>query len=143
MEDGLQAERLCRICFASEEGESSGPLFRPCACRGSSAWVHMNCLDRWRHSSANPRSFYECDTCKYQYRFGRVFEAYGGADRFTLARLLTSRVSTALVALGFLLTLVFAAGFVAKAFSPELTWWETIACFNLQHLLYGLSLIHI
>ena len=30
-------EKMCRICFA---GAEDGALVQPCACRGSSNWVH-------------------------------------------------------------------------------------------------------
>ena len=30
-------EKTCRICFA---GAEDGALVQPCACRGSSSWVH-------------------------------------------------------------------------------------------------------
>ena len=30
-------------------------------------FVHPECLNEWRAQSANPRSFYLCDQCGYQY----------------------------------------------------------------------------
>lgn len=57
----------CRICFDGAETPSD-PLFRPCLCKGTSAYVHVSCLDTWRCTSANPRSFYECEQCKFKYR---------------------------------------------------------------------------
>jgi len=30
-------------------------------------FVHPECLNEWRAQSANPRSFYQCDQCGYQY----------------------------------------------------------------------------
>ena len=66
----------CRICFDGGCFGEQGPLFRPCRCSGSMAWVHRECLDQWRRSSANPRSFFRCDNCLFEYRFGRAFVAY-------------------------------------------------------------------
>ena len=58
-------ERVCRVCFC---GEEEGPLLAPCRCRGSMKYVHARCLNEWRVSSANPRSFTRCDQCGYTYR---------------------------------------------------------------------------
>ena len=35
-------------------------------------WVHRFCLNEWRATSANPRSFYKCDQCGYEYRVQRT-----------------------------------------------------------------------
>ena len=71
--DGAQTEeeeeRVCRICFA---GEDAGRLFSPCLCRGSMGLVHVDCLNEWRSMSRNPRSFYGCDQCGYQYNLERT-----------------------------------------------------------------------
>ena len=128
-------DRVCRICYGGEADEPEcGPLFRPCSCRGSMAWVHMNCLDTWRNNSANPRSFYRCEQCHFEYKFGRVFAAY---DRFTLVRFLQTKVAVHLLSLLALCMLVFSAGFVAKTFDSSLTWWDVIHCLNVQHIVYG------
>jgi hypothetical protein len=62
-------ERQCRICFT---GEESGRLFSPCRCRGSVRWVHVRCLNNWRTMSANPRAFYQCNQCGYEYNLERT-----------------------------------------------------------------------
>jgi len=87
-EEGAPDLPCCRICWGTESDGDDGPLFRPCTCRGTMAVVHMECLDRWRKTSVNPRSFYRCDQCHYEYRLGRVFEAFPSPDRFSVARLL-------------------------------------------------------
>ncbi|EOD24468.1 hypothetical protein EMIHUDRAFT_238516, partial [Emiliania huxleyi CCMP1516] len=77
-------EPCCRICFDTADS-SANPLFRPCHCAGTSAWVHVECLDTWRRTSVNKRSFYECDACKFKYKFGaRV------GDQIFVARLLST-----------------------------------------------------
>jgi hypothetical protein len=68
-DDDDDDERLCRICFSGEDG---GRLFSPCRCRGSMALVHVECLNEWRNLSRNPRSFYGCDQCGYQYNLERT-----------------------------------------------------------------------
>ena len=83
-------DRLCRICHGNADGGAEGRLFRPCLCAGTMAWVHVECLDKWRHVSSNSESFFRCDQCQHKYEFGRAFTAfgYGFGDRFTAARLL-------------------------------------------------------
>merc|ERR1712070_421248 len=36
---------------------------------------HVECLNMWRLSSANPSSSYQCDQCKYRYSFQRALYA--------------------------------------------------------------------
>ena len=104
-----------------------------CNCSGSMAWIHCSCLDHWRKSSANPKSFFECDTCHFKYRFGGTVVG----DQLLMARLLGSRCAIHVLAVSLLGALVFAGGFVAKAIDPRLTWRECFDCFNLQHLISG------
>ncbi|KAK4052924.1 hypothetical protein OIO90_004200 [Microbotryomycetes sp. JL221] len=50
-------DRMCRICFLGQEEEHElGRLFSPCKCSGTSRYVHVACLDRWRSASANSMS---------------------------------------------------------------------------------------
>lgn len=67
--DEPEEERLCRICFS---GEESGRLFSPCLCRGSIGLIHVDCLNQWRNMSRNPRSYYGCEQCGYQYNLERT-----------------------------------------------------------------------
>ncbi|KAL5495309.1 hypothetical protein ACEPAI_772 [Sanghuangporus weigelae] len=60
-------ERQCRICF---DGPESGRLIRPCYCRGSIAYIHVECLQRWRRESQS--AFYRCPQCHYKYRTART-----------------------------------------------------------------------
>ena len=125
---------MCRICYETGESAETGPLFCPCLCSGSMGHVHMECLDHWRNSSANPRSFYRCDNCHFEYKFGR---AYSRVDRFTLARFLSSRFAVHALSVFVLLSIIFVGGFVAKTFDSSLTWWDVLDCFKLEHLVYG------
>ena len=128
---GDDFERCCRICFASEN-EPTNPLFRPCHCRGSMRWVHMECLEHWRSTSVNPNSFYECEQCKFKYRFGA-----SSANKFFLARLLASSFAVHLLSFALLLCLIFVGGFVGKSFDSSLDWIDVFRCFNLNHILAG------
>ena len=73
-EDLDEHGEFCRICLESE-ADGDGVLYRPCDCRGSMAWVHVECLSRWRRVSANPRSFLYCDQCNYEYQLSE--HSYG------------------------------------------------------------------
>ena len=67
--------KTCRICFDTSTAEYDpevGRLLSPCRCRGSSKYVHEGCLNQWRIISANSKSYYECNTCGYKYKFRRL-----------------------------------------------------------------------
>jgi len=129
---------VCRICLDHEDTPSN-PLLRPCRCRGSMAYVHRNCLNEWRRQSIHPNSIYQCDTCKFEYRFATAI----GPDRFTIARVLAWPISIHLLSVMGLFCLCFAGGFVAKLFDASLTWsdFNLKSCFNIDHLLIGATAI--
>jgi hypothetical protein len=54
----------CRICLEDNKPEN---LIRPCRCDGTSKWVHRDCLDNWRATSANDIAFTSCLECKFEY----------------------------------------------------------------------------
>lgn len=51
---------LCRICQTNTVNED---LISPCNCKGSLAYVHYSCLERWLNQSC--RNY--CELCMYQY----------------------------------------------------------------------------
>lgn len=63
-EDG-EEKPYCRICF--EEATKDNPLFRPCNCKGSVAYVHHACLLRWATESDRM----ECELCGGKFRVPR------------------------------------------------------------------------
>ena len=69
---GPPPDAVCRICFGSAFENGLGRLISPCMCAGTMRYVHVDCLNDWRGHSANPRSFYECDQCHYQYNVART-----------------------------------------------------------------------
>jgi hypothetical protein len=133
---------VCRICLDHEDTPSN-PLLRPCRCRGSMAYVHRNCLNEWRRQSIHPNSIYQCDTCKFEYRFATAIRP----DRFTIARVLAWPFTIHLLSVMALFLSVFwvcfAGGFVAKLFDASLTWsdFNLKSCFNINHLLRGATAI--
>ena len=66
-------EKICRICFEGAELPSH-PLVQPCACRGSSTWVHADCLTKWRRTSLKADAAYLCGQCEDHYRDALTLE---------------------------------------------------------------------
>jgi len=54
----------CRICLSDENQKN---LIAPCLCKGSSRWVHRQCLDQWRAAKSMKDAFTHCGTCKFKY----------------------------------------------------------------------------
>lgn len=67
----------------------SGRLIRPCKCKGSSRYVHDQCLQQWRHSDrtyTSARHYWQCPTCGFRYRLQRLtwakyISSAGGLDK--------------------------------------------------------------
>lgn len=95
-------ERTCRICFSPEAPEEK--LISPCKCRGTSKWIHIDCLNQWRNHSQNSKSFYRCDQCHYEYSFRRT----------DLAKILLSRWTLLGLTLGAFTAATFVGGFIVK-----------------------------
>ena len=62
-EGGDVGEPECRIC--AEPGKPSNPLIKPCACTGSMASIHVDCLRRWIEARPERHS---CEICHSPYR---------------------------------------------------------------------------
>mmetsp|Transcript_40575 Transcript_40575/g.67982 ORF Transcript_40575/g.67982 Transcript_40575/m.67982 type:complete len:425 (+) Transcript_40575:63-1337(+) len=57
----------CRFCFLP--GSAATRLVSPCACRGTAAYVHITCLQRWAEtSSRKEHAWRHCPTCSEVYR---------------------------------------------------------------------------
>ena len=69
----LSDEPVCRICQASRREAPASRFIRPCACSGSLAHVHLECLNRWRASSASASA--RCDICHTPYQLRRAWLA--------------------------------------------------------------------
>lgn len=77
-------ERICRICFEEEDDPENNTLINPCRCKGSSKWVHTQCLNDWRATSINPEAFTTCLICKYTYRTQQVVNIKTHFKQFNL-----------------------------------------------------------
>lgn len=70
------SEVLCRIC--REEGSPSRPLITPCACKGSVAHVHKECLDTWLRVRPTARDAVAvvCELCGSEFEHLVLQETY-------------------------------------------------------------------
>ena len=62
----FNSDAECRICFESESTREN-PLISPCLCRGTSKYVHKNCIQHWRDVNNNTEYFWKCRECCYDY----------------------------------------------------------------------------
>ena len=60
------APPFCRICF-----DDTPPFISPCRCTGTQRYVHLECLNRWRLTTANPAALSACQTCGLKYHIVR------------------------------------------------------------------------
>ena len=72
-EGGCECEvRFCRIC-GEEESPAEEELIRPCGCRGTAAFAHFKCVQRWISTpKEGERSSRSCEVCGQEW--GRRFE---------------------------------------------------------------------
>ena len=65
--DSQELTDTCRICL--ETATAKNPFCHPCLCTGSSRYVHITCLQRWRaqHSTTH-EAYKKCMECGYTYQ---------------------------------------------------------------------------
>ena len=61
--DRGDADYSCRICLETAERSE---VIAPCACKGTSKWVHRGCLNHWR-STREDIAFSKCTECLQSY----------------------------------------------------------------------------
>ncbi|CDW73967.1 e3 ubiquitin-protein ligase march2-like [Stylonychia lemnae] len=66
--DQSQPQKDCRICFGSR-----GPLIEPCDCKGSMAYVHTQCLQKWLQS----KNTMQCELCHFQIKSQLTLRSFG------------------------------------------------------------------
>lgn len=76
----------CRICRMPGAREA---MIAPCACRGSVALVHRECLDTWQRTryEQHPATSFVCELCGSD--FNLDYQTIGGALRFLYRGLVT------------------------------------------------------
>ena len=66
MSDENTEQKECRICYEPET-DSDDPLIAPCLCDGTSKYIHVSCLNNWRHFNHNTRAWTHCMECSGEY----------------------------------------------------------------------------
>ncbi|KAG7338913.1 ring-variant domain containing protein [Nitzschia inconspicua] len=74
-EDDSNHVRTCRICLEEDAIET---MIAPCKCKGSSKWVHRDCLDEWRLQESD-RAFSKCTECLFDYYLQPIYKDEGGS----------------------------------------------------------------
>lgn len=68
--NNAENEKICRLCLSScSTALSSNPLISPCECRGTSAYIHVHCLEKWQDLVFPPSRGLYCTVCKSKIRF--------------------------------------------------------------------------
>ncbi|OMJ70321.1 hypothetical protein SteCoe_31722 [Stentor coeruleus] len=57
--------KACRICFDGETKDKK--LISPCLCKGSSKYIHKECLYTWINSQNNSEDARKCEICNYSF----------------------------------------------------------------------------
>lgn len=72
MSEGDSEPKICRFCLDSGQ-TSKNPLISPCECRGSVAFIHLICLNKWR--TINPeRNRAACNLCSTNYMIPLMYD---------------------------------------------------------------------
>ncbi len=101
-------EFMCRICHGFSEQEA---LIAPCLCKGSMKYVHLTCLNQWRHTNLDNDKFSKCETCQYNYQL-----EHGGM----LSACFSSRLCLWILSVSLFLSLILTAGFLGKYVTVKL-----------------------
>jgi E3 ubiquitin-protein ligase DOA10 len=62
IEKDEKEEKICRYC---QDVKDISVLLHPCKCKGSTKYIHRNCLNRWRNMNIQKNS--TCELCKFVY----------------------------------------------------------------------------
>lgn len=62
----------CRICYETEK-ESNSKLIYPCRCNGTSKYIHVECLEKWRDINKGKDAYTRCLECLVKYHIKREF----------------------------------------------------------------------
>ncbi|KII93894.1 hypothetical protein PLICRDRAFT_36113 [Plicaturopsis crispa FD-325 SS-3] len=126
-------EKQCRICLDGPDPDS-GRLIRPCLCRGSMTYVHVQCLQKWRTSSGTSNHF-ECPVCKYRYRYART-RVLGIATNPVVIGAVSFSLFTFIVLCSSFITTFFMNAFDTDFEEPSYTTWYSsyyVSPFSVGH----------
>ncbi|CAG8589043.1 5427_t:CDS:1, partial [Diversispora eburnea] len=143
--------KFCKICQEPELIEEQedgtiiyekGKLISPCKCKGSLQYVHLDCLNKWRTTNLRPDASYQCEVCKYNYKFYRP----------KLARFIGSKIFLHILSITSFLAIIYGVSWIVKVIdinvinkdrAPNPPGWKHIEIIGVEviHLIIGLSLV--
>jgi hypothetical protein len=68
-------EYQCKYCLDTSINEDD--FISPCNCRGSSQYVHRECLDRWRTDQVQTPNYVRCSSCRFNYELEEFIDESG------------------------------------------------------------------
>jgi len=107
-EEVNEVEIMCRICHGFADQET---LISPCLCKGSMRYVHLSCLNQWRHTNLDNDKFSKCETCQYNYQL---------EHRGALSAFFASKLCLWILSVSLFLFLILTAGFLGKYVTVKL-----------------------
>ena len=120
---------VCRICRV---GASEGELVAPCACAGTSRFVHRACLEQWRAMTSNPEHRRVCAECKTEYNVAQQVPQRSVGERFIAVMAPFIKLGSILVGFILLAYGVKVVGFLSSGLDPHMDW-----SVNFYHIFIG------
>jgi len=68
----MNIDRECRICFELENNEYI--FISPCDCKGTSKYVHLECLQKWRKLNRGRYAYDRCMECTKEYLIRKKYK---------------------------------------------------------------------
>lgn len=75
----IDEEKLCRICL---ETDNLNDFISPCKCKGTSKFVHRECIMKWINTNLDNDNSKFCNQCKYEYKYKNKSVFYEKLDLF-------------------------------------------------------------
>ena len=126
-------EDECRICFEPQTFDNK--LIKPCACNGTSGYVHELCLKEWRKTADNPQAKIQCMECK---EFYTIIKTYSDEKPFCNIAI----VPFGFLYLGFLMSISYTIGLI-ELINLNFTTSNTVITFQKQqNTSYDMMLIN-
>lgn len=61
-------DAICRFCLFTTREDGLNLLIAPCNCKGSTQFIHLECLLEWRRVTVNDECIHTCQLCRTFYR---------------------------------------------------------------------------
>lgn len=63
-------QKECRICFDEEKNDE---FIAPCLCSGTSKYVHISCIEKWREINKFKPAYDKCMECHFEYKLKKKY----------------------------------------------------------------------